>query len=98
MVESFIALASILVGILGANTFGFIWKPYSLGTIADTITGVFGSILFIKSLGRLGFDPNAIMQTGSLDLALLMLNFIVSFLGGAVSVWIAFRLNKYFNQ
>ena len=84
MIASFISLAGILMGILGANFTGICLKRYSIGLTGNTILGVFGGILFIKSLGRLGFSPKLIMETGTVDYLLLLINFIVSFVGGGL--------------
>ncbi|MDG4946420.1 hypothetical protein NMK71_08340 [Weeksellaceae bacterium KMM 9713] len=84
MIASFISLAGILMGILGSNFTGLAVKKYSLGLTGNTILGVFGSILFIKSFGRLGFSPNMIMESGHVDYILLLINFIVSFIGGGL--------------
>ncbi|MDG4950957.1 hypothetical protein NLM59_08470 [Weeksellaceae bacterium KMM 9724] len=84
MIASFISLAGILMGILGSNFTGLILKKYSLGLTGNTILGVFGSILFIKSFGRLGFSPKMIMESGTVDYILLLINFIVSFIGGGL--------------
>ncbi|MFK8007149.1 MAG: hypothetical protein AB8H03_12280 [Saprospiraceae bacterium] len=86
MTDTLISLISILTGIIGANSMGFIFKKYSFDLVGNTIAGVFGSILLIKSLGRFGFDPLSIMQTGSTNLPLFLLNCFVSFLGGAGAI------------
>ena len=84
MIASFISLAGILMGILGSNFTGLALKKYSMGLTGNTILGVFGGVLFIKSLGRLGFSPKLIMESGSVDYLLLLLNFMVSFIGGGL--------------
>lgn len=86
MTTSLISLISILAGIIGANAAGFAFKKYSFGITGNTIAGVFGSILLIKSFGRLGFDPNSIMQFNRVDYRLLSINLILSFLGGGIAV------------
>ena len=48
----------------------------------------------IKSAGRLGFDPVAVMQSGNVNYLLLGLNLIVSFLGGVLAVIVAKRFIK----
>ena len=82
MTDTLISLMSIMIGIIGANLMGFIYKKYSFGLTGNTIAGVFGSILCIKSFGRLGFDPISIMQSGNTNLLLFSLNCVVSFSGG----------------
>lgn len=86
MTATLISLLSILTGIIGANTTGIIFKKYTFGIVGNTIAGVFGSILFIKSFGRLGFDPFSIVQSGNINFKLLILNLIVAFFGGVIAV------------
>ena len=86
MTATLISLISIFIGILGANFTGYIFKKYSFGIIGNTIAGVFGSIFLIKSFGRFGFNPQSIMQFASVNHTLLIINIIVSFLGGAIAV------------
>ena len=94
MTGSLISLLSIIAGIIGANIFGKIYKKYSFGITGNTIVGVFGSILFIKSFGRLGFDANSIIESAELDILMLTLNLSISFIGGAVAVFIASWANN----
>ena len=98
MTGSLISLLSVIAGIIGANVFGKSFKKYSFGITGNTIAGVFGSILFIKSIGRLGFDANAIIESAELDIMLLTLNLSISLIGGAVAVfiasWVINRLNS----
>ncbi|EDM44998.1 hypothetical protein SCB49_02719 [unidentified eubacterium SCB49] len=93
MTETLISLLSILAGIIGANLLGFVYKKYTFGIIGNTISGVFGSIFFIKSLGRLGFDPLSIMQSGTVNWTLFTVNILVSLLGGIIGI-IAFKTIK----
>jgi uncharacterized membrane protein YeaQ/YmgE (transglycosylase-associated protein family) len=93
MTETFISLLSILLGIIGANSTGFVFKKYSFGIVGNTIAGVFGSILLIKSFGRLGFNPLSIMENGIFNGLLFSVNCIVSFLGGVFGL-IAIKLIK----
>lgn len=93
MTETLISLLSILIGIIGANSTGFILKKYSFGIIGNTIAGVFGSILLIKSFGRMGFNPLFIMENGTFNGLLFSVNCIVSFLGGVFGL-IAIKLIK----
>jgi hypothetical protein len=98
MTETLISLLSILLGIVGANSTGFVFKKYSFGVVGNTIAGVFGSILLIKSFGRLGFNPLSIMENGTFNGLLFSVNCIVSFLGGFFGLitikLIRNRLNK----
>ena len=93
MTETLISLISILIGIIGANSTGFILKKYSFGILGNTIAGVFGSVFLIKSFGRLGFDPLSIMQNETFNGLLFSVNCIVSFLGGVLGL-IAIKLIK----
>jgi len=98
MTETLISLLSIVIGILGANSSNLFFKKYSFGLIGNTIAGVFGSVFFIKSIGRLGFNPQAIMQTGTANINLLALNAIVSFGGGILAVILLNKLATKFNK
>ena len=89
MTETIISLISIGFGIMGANLTGYIVKRYSFGITGNSIAGVFGSIFFLKSFGRLGFDPVSIMSSGSLDVKLFILNCLVSIIGGCIALIIA---------
>ena len=98
MTETLISLVSILIGIIGANLVEFIFKEYSFGIIGNTIAGVFGSIFFIKSFGRLGFDPVSIMQDGSVNIVLLIINLAASLCGSIIAVILAKQLQKMMNK
>ena len=93
MSETLISLISILIGIIGANGIGLFLKKYSFGVVGNTISGVFGSILFIKLFGRLGFNPIFVMQNDHFNSLLFSINCIVSFLGGVFGL-IAIKLIK----
>ena len=98
MTGTLISLISILIGIIAANTFGYFNKKYSFGFIGNTLVGVFGSIFFIKSFGRLGFDPWSIMQNQDINIMLFSINCMFSAFGGALGLviakWIYKKLNK----
>ena len=98
MTQTLISLISIFVGIIGANIAGLIFKKYSFGLIGNTIAGVFGSIFFIKSFGRLGFDPFSIMKPGTYNITLLTINILVSLFGGAIGLiaikWLKNKMDK----
>ena len=98
MTETLISLLSILIGIIGANSSSLFFKKYSFGLIGNTIAGVFGSVFFIKSIGRLGFSPQAIMQSGSANISLFTLNACVSFGGGLLAVILLSKLATKFNK
>ena len=98
MTATLISLISVLTGIVGANISGFIFKKYSLGIIGNTIAGVFGSVFLIKSVGRIGFDPKAIMQSSDVNLTLFTINLMAAFLGGALAVIIICKLKNEMNK
>ncbi|MDB4292162.1 hypothetical protein N9954_02055 [Maribacter sp.] len=86
MTHTLISLLSILVGIIGANAAGFFFKKYAAGLTGNTIAGVFGSILFIKTFGNLGLNPQFILQSGAIDYTLLAGNFFISLVGGVIAL------------
>ncbi len=98
MTLTLISLISIVIGIIGGNTAGYIFKNHSFGLVGNTIVGVFGSVFLIKSLGRLGFSPKFIVHAGNVDFFLFTLNAAVSFLGGAIGVFLIFKLKKRMNS
>tara|TARA_R110002049_G_scaffold2846_2_gene23126 strand:+ start:3685 stop:3993 length:309 start_codon:yes stop_codon:yes gene_type:complete len=98
MTETLISLISILLGIIGANLLGFVFKKFSFGLVGNTISGVFGSVFFIKSLGRLGFSPTFIVESGTFNVSLLILNCIVSFLGGILGLLLIKTINYKMNN
>jgi len=98
MTDTLISIISIFVGMIGANLLGVFAKKYSLQFIGNTITGIFGSIFFIKMFGRLGFDPMTIMKSGNVNLTLFSINILVSFFGGVLGLifakWMIIKMNK----
>ncbi|MGR7813956.1 hypothetical protein [Lacinutrix undariae] len=98
MTGTLISLISILIGIIAANTFGFFYKKYTFGFIGNTLVGVFGSIFFIKSFGRLGFDPWSIMQNQDINIMLFSTNCMVSALGGVLGLVVAKGIYKKLNK
>ncbi len=98
MTATIISLISIFIGIIGAYITAYIFKKYSFGIIGNTIAGVFGSIFLIKSFGRLGFNPKSIMQLGSVNYSLFIINILVSFLGGAIAVILISKLKNKMNK
>ncbi len=97
MTETVISLISILTGIIGANMTLFTFKKYSFGIIGNTIAGVFGSVFFIKSIGRLGFNPISIMQSGDFNIYLFTINSVVSFCGGLIAVIFIKKIKEKMN-
>lgn len=98
MTGTLISLISIFIGIVAANIFGVFKKAYTFGFTGNTLIGVFGSILLIKTLGRLGFDPWSIMKDGSFNAFLFLINMLVSGLGGILGIFfikqIYIKMNK----
>jgi len=97
MTETLISLISIVIGIIGGNSFLVVLKKYSFGFTGNSIGGVFGSIFFIKSFGRLGFDPVSIMQSGNFNFGLFIMNCIISFCGGFIAVILIKKLQAKMN-
>ena len=98
MTDTLIAIISIFMGMLGANLLGEVKKKYTMGFTGNTIAGIFGSIFFIKTLGRLGFDPITIMKGGDVNILLFAINMLVSIIGGAIGLLaIKFLRNKLRN-
>ncbi len=98
MTDTLISLISIVFGIIGSNISGYIFKTHTLGLIGNTISGVFGSIFFIKSLGQFGFGPKSIMQSGDLHFGLFILNLFISFTGGFITVILIHKLKTMMNH
>lgn len=86
MTGTLISLISIFIGIISANVFAYFKKKYSFGFTGNTLIGVFGSILFVKTFGRLGFDPWSIMDNGTFHSSLFMVNCLISVLGGIIGL------------
>ena len=89
-----IVLLSIVFSIIGSNTFGYLKPNYNLGFNGNTIAAVFGGVFFIKSFGRLGFNPQSIMASGEVDFVLLTINLMVSILGGILAVYLGVIIKK----
>ncbi|RCW92503.1 hypothetical protein [Winogradskyella arenosi] len=98
MTGTLISLISIFIGLIAANVFAYFNKKYSFGFTGNTLIGVFGSILFIKTFGRLGFDPWSIMDHGNFNTARLIVNFVVSALGGVLLMILAKKLYLRINK
>ena len=86
MTLTLISMLSIFAGMAGANILAFFKKKYSMGFTGNTIAGIFGGIFFIKSFGRLGFNPFAIMESGEINILLFVINMFVSILGGVIGL------------
>ena len=98
MTLTIIVLLNIVFSIIGSNTFGYLKPNYNLGFSGNTIAAVFGGVFFIKSFGRLGFNPQSIMASGEVDFVLLAINLMVSILGGILAVYIGIRLKHKMNR
>lgn len=97
MTTTLIAIISVFMGIFGGIVTPFIFKKYDLGFSGNTIVGVFGSIFFIKSLGRLGISPNQIIHNGYINPILLSLNLLISVIGGSIAVLLIYKLKTKLN-
>lgn len=93
MTETSISLFSILIGITGALLCSWCKPKYSLAVTGNIIVGVFGSILFIKLFGRLGFAPNIITQSNH-PYILLSINLLCSVLGSVSLLLLASYFHK----
>ena len=98
MTDTLNFLINIFTGIVGANLMGFVFKKYSFGIVGNTIAGVFGSVFFIKVFARLGLDPVTIMETGQPNYILFVTNISVSFLGGALALFFAYKIQVIMNK
>ncbi|MGJ8550142.1 hypothetical protein [Winogradskyella wichelsiae] len=98
MTGTLIALISIVIGIVAANVTGYVYKKYSFGVIGNTLIGVFGSVFLIKSFGRLGFDPWSIMNDGDFDGVRLIINLLVSALGGVLGLIVTKMIYSKMNK
>lgn len=98
MTGTLISLISILIGIIAANLFGKYYKKYTFGFKGNTVIGVFGSVLLIKSFGRLGFDPWSIMNNGDFNSFRLAINMLISVIGGVLGLILAKIIYKKLNK
>ena len=94
MTETSISLLSILVGIISVNLYAYFLNKKQFGFTGNTIIGVFGSILFIKSFSRLGFTPTDVMMNHQINIFPFILNLMVSTLGGILLFLLAAYLYK----
>ena len=49
MVATVVSLVSILVGVIAANVFGFVFRKHAFDSIGNSIAGVFGSVFLMKT-------------------------------------------------
>jgi len=94
MTATLISLISVFMGIIAGILTGIIYKKRSNGIIGDILAGVFGSIFFIKSIGRLGLDPMSIVASGKINLYLFCGNMLLSIIGGIIGVFAANKIRK----
>ena len=97
MTATLISILSIFIGIMGANLSGLLFKKYSFGFTGNTIAGVFGSIFFIKSIGRMGFSPKFIVHAEQVNYGLFSINILISFIGGFLAVMIIHKIKTKLN-
>ncbi|MDO6490888.1 MULTISPECIES: hypothetical protein [unclassified Cellulophaga] len=98
MTGTLISLISIIIGIIAANLTAFFYKKYSFGFTGNTLIGVFGSVFLIKSFGRLGFDAWSIMQYGTFNNSLFIINCFVSALGGVLGLYLLKKIKNKVNK
>lgn len=91
MTETSISLLSMIVGIISTHLYAYKSKTKEFGFTGNTILGVFGSILFIKSFSRLGFSPSDVMKDNHLN----MIPFSIYILISALGAILFFILAKY---
>lgn len=94
MTETTISLLSIITGIVAIYLFVYVTKHNNLSFTANTIIGVFGSILFIKSFGRFGFTPTDIVQQHQIHYSLLLLNLVISAIGAVCMFLLIIYISK----
>jgi len=90
MNESLISLISILLGVISTNLYAYVKRKKYFNFTGNSILGVFGSVLFTKSLTYLGINPMNIMISGALNFKLLILNFTISIFG-AILIMLLFK-------
>ncbi len=98
MKQTLISLISVFLGIIGANLLAYFYKKYSLGIRGNSISGVFGSIFFIKFFGRLGFNPFFVVLNGQVNIGIFAINCLVSLFGGAVFLILISSLKRKMNK
>jgi len=98
MNPSSLALLSILVGIIAANIFAYLKPKYSFDAVGNSIAGVFGSVLLIKSFGRLGFSPTDIVDATHFKVFPFILNMLVSAIGAVAFLFFVVKLKTYFDR
>ena len=98
MTGTLISLISVFLGIFSANLTGLFKKKYSFGFTGNTLIGVFGSVFFVKTFGRLGFDPWVIMENGTFHTSLFIINSLVSILGGILGLILLKYLENKLNK
>ncbi len=98
MAGTLISIISVFIGIISAHLTGYFFKNSSFGFTGNTLVGVFGSIFLVKSFGRLGFDPWAIVANGTFHSSLFIINCLVSALGGVLGLffikWVYVKMNS----
>ena len=98
MTGALISIISVFIGIISANLTGYFHRNSSFGFTGNTLVGVFGGIFFVKTFGRLGFDPWSIMANGTFHSSLFIINCLVSALGGVLGLlfikWVYVKMNS----
>ena len=98
MTDTLISLISIFIGVIAANVFGIFSKKQYFDIVGNSMAGVFGSIFFIKALGRLGISPTDIMKTGTVNNVLLIVNLLVSIFGAIIILVSLKKINIKLNK
>lgn len=93
MLESLIALLSIFIAVVCSNIADYKITGKKL-TTTSSIGGAFTCVLAMKTLGKIGFTPNHIVQAQDVDYILLSINLLVSALAGILATMIYTKLIK----
>lgn len=94
MNESLISLLGIATGIFGMLVFTKIKNIRYFGFTGNIIASVFGSILFTKSVSRIGLNPTEIYANNHMNFKLLIAYLFISFLGSIFFLAILHKLNS----
>lgn len=97
MTATLISLISIAIGIISANLTGFFYKKKSLGLIGNSISGVFGSIFFMKLIAKCNLNIQNIIINHKFDITLFIIIIAISIFGGCISVIVLSKLKKRMN-
>ncbi len=98
MTETLLSLLSIILGIIGTLIFTKVYSKYSFGFKGNVLVGVFGSVFFIKIFNRLGLSPFEIVNENKIIVYLLILNLLISAIGGVFGILFLNKIKSYLNR